>query len=108
MWELKDELPQGSHYQSAKLRDPEIIEQLAAAPESSGSIPLEGFDPVIARLANIEDLLARLMFVTAHADPSGAPSAARPEMPHVARRRELKQKKAKSLEMRLIRGGVDA
>ncbi|WP_280368596.1 hypothetical protein [Nocardia abscessus] len=82
-----------------------MIEALAAMPEGKGGIPLEGFDPVIARLANIEDHLARLTYLTAHADPSGAPPASRPEMPHVARRRELKQRKARAIEMRLIPGG---
>lgn len=77
-------------------------------PESAASIPLEGFDPVMARLANIEDYLARILFATAHADPSGAPMAARPEMPHVARRREIKQRKARAIEMRLIPGGANA
>ncbi|MEV6432570.1 hypothetical protein [Nocardia sp. NPDC051463] len=109
LWDLKDILPQGSRYRSAKLREPEVVEALAQLPEpTSTDIPLEGFDPLIARLANIEDLLNRLIFVTAHADAAAAPSAARPEMPHLALRRELKRRKATALEMRLISGGGDA
>lgn len=108
LWDLKDELGQGSRYQSAKLQEPDTIDRLASLPDSdAAAVPLEGFDPLIARLANIEDWLARLVFVTAHADPTGAPSALRPEMPHVARRREIKAAKRNAFEMRLIPGGVD-
>lgn len=87
------------------MRDPEVIEALAAMPEGKVEIPLEGFTPEIARLANIEDLLTQNLYAAAQADLRSAPTAARPELPHVARRRELKQGKARALEMRLIPGG---
>ncbi|WP_228002137.1 hypothetical protein [Nocardia australiensis] len=77
-------------------------------PETAGPIPLEGFDPLISRLANIEDLLTRVMYATAHADVATAPTAARPEPPHIQRRRELKRDKANAMELRLIPGGDGA
>lgn len=75
---------------------------------TSADIPLEGFSPLMSRLANLEDLLMRLIYTTAHADASTAPTAPRPEMPHIARRRELKRGRRNSLEQQLIGGGVDA
>lgn len=67
--------------------------------------PLEGFDPLMSRIANLEDLVTRVLYATARVDPAGAPLAARPLPPHEVRRQELKRNKANSVELKLIPGG---
>lgn len=96
----------------AKLQEPDLVEALAAAPEpDEQEMPLDGWDQYLARMANIEDLLTRILYATLHTDPSAAPSAPRPEMPYVKRRKEIqsqrKDAKRRHVEMQLIPGGVD-
>jgi hypothetical protein len=110
LWDFISDLPIGSKYRSTKLSDPEFVEALASQPEPEDSpLPLDGWDAHLSRLANIEDLLWRLIYVSAHSDPSGAPAADRPEMPHVKRRREIqaqrKDARRHRVEMQLIPGG---
>lgn len=109
LWDLLDGLPQGSRYRSAQLHEPAVIERLAQMPDPTNEdFPLEGFDPLMSRLANLEDLLTQLIYATARADATGAPTAARPVLPHIARRREMKRGKRSALEAQLTPGGVDA
>lgn len=97
---------QGTRYGAAKLRDPDVIEALAQMPEPTESdIPLEGFGPIEARLANLEDRLTQLIYAVAHADPAGAPHTPRPRMPHVVRRGELRRESSRAFELQLIPGG---
>lgn len=68
-------------------------------------VPLAGFTAEMSRLAKLETLLYQLIWVTAKADPSKAPQAAVPVLPHEKRRQELKRAKRDRLFLRLIPGG---
>ncbi|HMH59213.1 MAG TPA: hypothetical protein VK537_08530 [Galbitalea sp.] len=71
-----------------------------ALPKKPPPPPLEEFDPIRGELANMQDILWRILYATMRADPKGAPTAARPEMPWEARQNELLA--AKSLHLRSI------
>lgn len=103
LWELIDELPVGSKYKSARLRDPEFAAALAAMPESdeADDLPLDGWNAYLDRLANIEDLLHQLIYTTAHVDPSAAPTTLRPVLPHLKLRRE-RAEQARAVKRSLI------
>jgi len=91
---------------SARLRDPDTVEALAKLPEQEpGDLPMEGFTPLMGRLANLEELLWKLIYLTARADPSNAPKAARPIIPHVKRREEIGRTRLRSVVSKLLGGG---
>lgn len=73
--------------------------------DAEPEIPLEGFGPVEARLANIEDRLTQILYATGHVDPAGAPTTPRPRMPHIAHRAEIKRANDRAFELQLIPGG---
>lgn len=99
----------GSHYRAARLRDPALIEEMATAPEPAKPAPprLEEFGPLRGDLADIKDLLWRLLYMTGHIDPKGAPTAPRPEMPWEARRSELLADKSRFVRAILMPWEVD-
>lgn len=100
-----NDLRQGSRYVSARLRDPDTIEALANLPEPEpAEAPMEGFTPLIARMANIEELLWRLLYAVLRADPSTAPKAARPVIPHMKRREEVQRSRLRSVVSKLLGG----
>lgn len=108
LWDLLGPLQsmQGTRYQAAKLRDPEVVDALAAMPEDAEpEIPLEGFTALHTRLANIEDRLTQLTYVTAHSEAAAAPLTPRPRMPHIERRAEIKRERDRAFEEQLIPGG---
>lgn len=73
-----------------------------ATPKKAPPPALEEFDPIRAELANIQDILWRVLFATLHTDPKGAPTAARPEMPWEARQNELLSAKSQHLRSILV------
>ncbi|RJO74174.1 hypothetical protein D5S18_18650 [Nocardia panacis] len=98
LWDLKDLLPMGSRYRSAKLRDPDIVDHMAAQPDPDDiDVPIEGFDIYIQHLVGIEDRLTQLLYITGAADPSTAPRSPRPRWPHLKRREELRKQHTSNL-----------
>lgn len=93
-WTLKSQLPSWSRYRAAKLYDPEIVEALANMPEPKDLAhpPLEGYDPVVARLDSLIDRVTQSMYLSGHQDPSKAPTMPRPVLPHEARRKEIRKR----------------
>ncbi|MBF6368428.1 hypothetical protein IU469_22280 [Nocardia puris] len=88
------------------MADPEVIAALAEMPPATpGDLPLVGYDPLVARLANLEDLLYQLIWVTARADPSNAPRAVRPVTPIEKWRDEVKRTKKHGLLARILPEG---
>ncbi|MGS2805329.1 hypothetical protein [Nocardia sp. MW-W600-9] len=55
----------------------------------------------------MEDRLAQLVWLTAKADPAGAPRAARPVYPHVQMREDRRRARMGRLESQLIAEGGD-
>lgn len=105
LWLFIEDLGQGSRYISALLSDPDTVDALANLPEPERTDPpMAGFTPLMARLANLEELLWRLIYVTARADPSGAPKASRPVIPHVKRREEIGRSRLRSAVSKLLGG----
>ncbi len=94
----------GSRYRAALLRDPQLIEFMAtkALPKKAPPPPLEEFDPIRAELANMQDILWRILYATLRADPKGAPTAARPEMPWEARQNELLSAKSEWIRRQMV------
>ncbi|WP_029932511.1 hypothetical protein [Nocardia otitidiscaviarum] len=110
LWELIDGLRhrQGSRYRSAKLTDPDIVEMLATAElDENPEIPIEGFGPIDARLANLEDRLTQILYAVSRADSSMAPLTPRPTLPHEQRRQEIRRGRLRALESQLT-GGENA
>ncbi|WP_280317301.1 hypothetical protein [Nocardia wallacei] len=68
-------------------------------------MPIEGFGPIEARLANLEDRIAQLICVTARQDAALAPRASRPDYPHVRLRENARRANLRDLELQLIPGG---
>lgn len=102
-WDLKEQLPTFSKYRVAQLNDPDLIEYLAQQPDPKGSKPsIEEWDSLREMLSNTNDLLLKILYATAHDDPSNAPRVPRPEYPHQARRREIKREKRLALARRIV------
>lgn len=89
----------GSRFRAAKLREPQLIERMAlqADPAKPPAPELEEFDPLRAELANIQDILWRILYAAGRADPKHAPSAPRPELPWAARRSEIHDIKSRAV-----------
>lgn len=98
----------GTAYSSAVLQDPDVVEALAAEPDDeSTDVPIEGFGPLAARLAALEDRLTQAVWLLAKADPAGAPRAARPVYPHIQLREDMRRARMTRLEHQLIPEGGD-
>ncbi|MBF6328730.1 hypothetical protein [Nocardia transvalensis] len=105
LWEFRDRLRNraGSAYQAALLQDPEVVAALAAQEDDdSNTVPIEGFGPIEARLANIEDRLIQLIYAVARVDSTAAPTAARPQYPHIHLREHARREDLRDLERQLI------
>lgn len=114
-WDLKEQLPTGSHYRAAILKDPMVVEVLARQEDSKGGHPpVEDWDGVQSQLSTANDLLLKILYATAQQNPSEAPETPKPVYPHLQRRREMKAEKRRRLEMVLVphefgdEGGDDA
>lgn len=103
MYDLIDNLPLGSHYQAAKLRDPDLIAEMARKKDSDESSPpaLEDFDAFRVELARVQDLLYRILYATVHSS-SEPPSAPRPVMPWEEIRDEIGSQDMLVLKMGLV------
>lgn len=79
---------------------------MAMLPEPGpGDLPLEGFTPLMAKLTNLEDRLTQLIYAVSRLDPSSAPLAPRPVLPHEKRRQEMRLGWLRSAVSKLIPGG---
>ena len=109
LWEYAERIRRrpGSALNAAVLQDPDVVEELAALRDDDYSLPIEGFSPVLARLASLEDRLTQLLYVAAKAPTGSAPTAPRPTYPHHERREELRRRRMTRLELQLIPGGDD-
>lgn len=96
-------MPAGSRYQSARLRDPDVAAALAEMDEDD-EVPLEGFGPLLGRLASIEDRLTQLLWATAKTDPSAAPAVPRPQYPHLVLREDNRRARMNRLTS-ILTGG---
>lgn len=103
LYDLIDQLPFGSHYQAAKLHDPDLIEEMARKKDSDEVTPpaLEDFDSLRMSFARVEDLLWKILYATARSDQE-PPSAPRPVMPWVKVRDELGSEDIMVLKMGLV------
>lgn len=72
--------------------------------EEDDEVPLEGFSLLAGRLASIEDRLTQILWATAKADPSSAPSVPRPEYPHLALREEQRRARMNLMTSKLTGG----
>lgn len=72
---------------------------MALAPDSHAVTKpaIEEFDSLRAELANIQDILWRIFYVSGRADPKHAPTAPRPDLPWDARRSELHDLKSRAV-----------
>lgn len=68
-------------------------------------VPIEGFGPIEARLANLEDRLVQLICAVTRTDSAGAPTAARPVYPHKQARENKRRADMRAFELQLIPGG---
>lgn len=73
--------------------------------DEESSLPLEGFGARDARLANLEDLIAQLVHLTARVDMSRSDMASRPTYPHVAELARRRRDGLRAMELQLIPGG---
>lgn len=98
-------LQAGSHYRAARLRDPRLVEQMVAAPEKRTPPKpprLEDFSPLRADLADIKDLLWRVVYAAAQADAKHAPTERRPELPWETRKSEIASARSRAVQAILL------
>lgn len=103
LMEVVEQLPSGSRYQAARLRDPAVVEYLAEQDDegSSAAPSLESWNPMREQLATITDVLLSILYATAH-DESTPPVSPRPEYPHMLRRQEIRREGLRELDMILV------
>ncbi|MFE2998663.1 hypothetical protein ACFXG4_27130 [Nocardia sp. NPDC059246] len=100
---MENRFKAGSHYRAARLRDPQLIEEMALAPDPKPEPPrFEEFDSLRADLADLKDVLWRILYVSGRSDPKHAPTASRPELPWAARRSEMLADKSRYVRSILL------